>query len=231
MRRDSVAGKKPYTDKQLIMNTICILLTTGMYIRVFRDWDQLAKGAKTWIELHRIIQEAFQCRLNALAPTLGHQGYAPALPFQQNAFNALAANNLDDDTAKTGTTQMAALTYQSHLTAATAANSSLQALAQQQEQLHQNQHQIIEQLAALSINQSNARQGIRCHGCGPPCPPAPFAPNQFGRNNFGSRGGQGLRRGWGRGHGPPAFNAGRAPPLRWDVLDVGMSARGPKRQT
>ncbi len=44
---------------------------------------------------------------------------------------------------------MAALTYQSHLTAATATNVSLQALAQQQEQLHQTQHQIIEQLAAL----------------------------------------------------------------------------------
>jgi hypothetical protein len=206
-------GKNSHTDKQLIMNMIRHFLTTRLYIRAFKDWDQLAMGAKLRIEVRRIIQEAFQRRLNALAPTLGHQGYTPALPFQQNAFNALAANNSDDDTAERGTTHMAALTYQSHLTAATAANSSLQALAQQQEQLHQTQHQIIEQLAALSINQRDAGQGIGCHGHSPPHPPAPFSPNQFGRNNFGSRGRQGRGRGSGRDRGPPAFNAGRAPPL------------------
>ncbi len=161
------------------MNTIHLLLTTGLYIRAFKDWDQLAMGAKAWIKLRRIIQEAFQRRLNASPPTSGHQGYAPALPFQQNAFNALAANDSDDDITKTGTTQIAALTYQSHLMAATAAKASLQALAQQQEQLHQTQHQIIKQLAALSINQSNAGQGIGHHGCGPPHPLAQLAPNQF----------------------------------------------------
>jgi hypothetical protein len=112
-----------------------------------------------------------------------------------------------------GTMQMAALTYQSHIKAATTANLSLQALAQQQEQLHQTQHQIIKQLAALSINQSNAGQGIGRQGCGPPHSPALFAPNQFGRNNFGSRGGQGRGRGRGRGCGPPTFNVGCAPPL------------------
>jgi hypothetical protein len=41
----------------------------------------------------------------------------------------------------------------------------------------------------------------------------PICPNQFGRNNFGSRGGQGRGRGRGRGRGPPVFNAGHAPPL------------------
>jgi hypothetical protein len=187
----ALLGKNLYTDKQLIMNTIRLLLTTGLYIRAFKDWDQLAEGAKTWIELRRIVQDAFQRWLNASAPTSGHQGYTPALPFQQNAFDALATNNSDDDTAKTGTKQMAALTYQSHLTAAMATNASLQALAQQQEQLYQIQHQIIKQLAALSINQSNAGQGIGRHGHGPPHPPAPFAPNQFRCNNFGSRGRQG----------------------------------------
>jgi hypothetical protein len=117
----------------------------GLYIRVFEDWDQLAKPAKMWIELHRMIQEAFQRRLNVTAPTAGHQGYAPALPFQhQNAFGALAANDLGDDSAETVATQMAALTYQSPLTATTAANLSqqmgqyLQTLAHQQDQLHQN---------------------------------------------------------------------------------------------
>ena len=98
-----------------------------------------------------MIQEAFQRRLNVTAPTAGHQGYAPALPFQQNAFGALAANDSDDDSAETVATQMAALAYQSKLTATTAANLSqqmgqyLQTLAHQQDQLHQNQHQMMEQ--------------------------------------------------------------------------------------
>jgi len=140
----ALLGQNPYTDKQLLTNTIRLLLTMALYIRVFEDWDQLAKPAKMWIELRRMIQEAFQRRLNATAPTAGHQGYAPALPFQQNAFGALAANDLDDDSAETVATQMAALTYQSQLTATTAANLSqqmgqyLQTLAHQQDQLHQN---------------------------------------------------------------------------------------------
>ena len=75
----------------------------------------------------------------------------PALPFQQNAFGALAAKDSDDDSAETVVTQMAALAYQSQLTATTAANLSqqmgqyLQTLAHQQDQLHQNQHQMMEQ--------------------------------------------------------------------------------------
>jgi hypothetical protein len=109
---------------------------------------------------------------------------------------------------------MAALSYQSQITANTAANlyqrmdQYVQALAHQQEQLPQNQHQIIEQLATLSFNQSIAGRGIGRQGPGPP-PQALFAPIQFEGNNFGSRGGQGR----GRGRGPPAFTAGRAPPL------------------
>jgi hypothetical protein len=125
---------------------------------------------------------------------------------------------------------MAALTYQSQHTATTAANSSqqmnqyMQTLAHQQDLLHQNQHQMMEQMAALSFNQSNAGRGIRRQGRGPPQPPAtfapngfpppaPFAPNRFGRTNYGGRGGQGRGRGRGCGRGPPAFNAGRAPPI------------------
>ncbi len=115
---------------------------------------------------------------------------------------------------------MAALTYQSQLTATTAANLSqqmdqyVQTLFHQQLQLHQNQHQIIKQLAALSFNQSYAGQGIGCQGRSPP-PQALFAPIQFGGNNFGSHGGQGCGReqGRGHGHGPPAFTPGLANPL------------------
>ena len=117
--------QNPYTNKQLITNTIRLLLTTGLCIRVLEDWDQLAETAKTWIELRQLIQEAFQRRLNATALTVGHQGYAPALPFQHNVFGAFTGNDSDeDDSTKSFVTQMAALMYQSQLTTTTAANSS-----------------------------------------------------------------------------------------------------------
>ena len=128
----------------------------------------------TKLQLRRLIQDAFQRRLNATAPTAGHQGYAPALPYQQNAFGALAGNESDDDSTDTVATQMAALTYQSQLTATTAANSSqqmsqyIQTLANQQDLLHQNQHQMMEQMAALSFNQSYAGRGIARPGRGQP---------------------------------------------------------------
>jgi hypothetical protein len=98
---------------------------------------------------------------------------------------------------------------------------NIKTLAHQQEQLHQNQHQMMEQMTALSFNQSNTGCGIGCQGRGWPPPTAPFAPNGFGRNtyggrggqDYGDRGGQGRGRGWGRGRGPPAFIAGCAPPI------------------
>jgi hypothetical protein len=150
MRRESVARSKSLhrqaTDHQHDPSPP----NHGLYIRTYEDWDQLAEAAKTWIELCRSIQEAFQHQLNVTAPTAGHQGYAPALPFQHNAFGALAGNKSDDDSTKAVVTQMAALTYQSQLTATTTANLSqqmgqyMQTLAHQQDLLHQNQHQMME---------------------------------------------------------------------------------------
>jgi hypothetical protein len=177
--KKALLGQNPYTDNQLITNTIRLLLTTGLYVREFKDWDQLLETNKTWIELCQMIQDAFQRWLDATAPTAGHQGYAPALPFQQNAFGAQAGEDLDDDLAYTLAMQMADLTYQSQLTATTAASSSqqmdqyVQTLAHQQEQLQKNQHQIMEQMAALSFNQSNAGQGIGRQRRSPPPPGAP----------------------------------------------------------
>ncbi len=219
--KKALLGQNPHTDKQLITNKIRLLLTTGLYVRAFKDWDQLLEPNKTWIELCQMIQDAFQCWLNATAPTAGHQGYAPALPFQQNPFGALAGKDLDDDSAYTIAMQMVALTYQSQLTATTATNLSqrmdqyVQTLAHQHEQLHQNQHQIMEQMAAHLFNQSNTGGGIGCQRRSPPPPGASFAPIQFEGNNYGGQGGQGRGRGrgCGCGQGPPAFTAGRAPPL------------------
>jgi hypothetical protein len=60
-------------------------------------------AAQTWIALHALIQESFQHQLNAMAPTAGHQGYALALPHQQN--------DTDDVSIKTVATQVAALAF------------------------------------------------------------------------------------------------------------------------
>jgi len=86
-----------------------------------------------------------------------------------NAFGALGptADTNDDDSVDTMASQLAAVTLQSQLTATSAAHEQgMQALTQQQQLLHANQHQILEQLAALSFNASDAGQGIRRGGRG-----------------------------------------------------------------
>jgi hypothetical protein len=121
--------------------------------------------AKTWIALQTMIQEDFQQRLDATAPTAGHQGYTPAMPHQQNTFRILGQNESDDNLVETVATQVAALTYQSQITASSMANASQCAgqqfahLASQQNLMHKNMHQIIAQVNALSLNQSNVGRG------------------------------------------------------------------------
>jgi hypothetical protein len=99
----ALLGKTPYTDKQLVLTASCLLFSTGLYIRTFKDWDQVNNHIQIWIELKHIIQEAFQHHLNATAPIAAHQGYAPALPYMQNAFGALAEEDNDDISADTST--------------------------------------------------------------------------------------------------------------------------------
>ncbi len=111
----AILGKNPYTDCQLIINATRLLLTTGLYQRLFEEWDRLLPTTQMWIALQALIQEVFQHSLNAMAPTAGHHGYAPAHPYQQNAFGILDKDN-DDNKDTTVATQMAALTYQSQLT-------------------------------------------------------------------------------------------------------------------
>ncbi len=99
-----------------------------------------------------------------MAPTAGHHGYALAMPHQQNSSRIFGETtaNLDDKSTDTVTTQVVALTYQSQLTTSMVANLYQQAeqqfvhLASQQNLMHENMHQIIAQVNALSFNQSNA---------------------------------------------------------------------------
>ena len=90
-----ILGRNPYTDHQLLQNAIRLLLTTGLFVRAFEEWDRLQPAAQTWVARRMMIQEAFQHKLNATAPTAGHHGYAPALPYQ-NAFGALAEDDNDE---------------------------------------------------------------------------------------------------------------------------------------
>jgi hypothetical protein len=106
----AILGNNLYTDWRLINNAIRLLLMTGLYIGAFEEWDCLLPGVQTWIELHRLIQEAFQRCFNATAPMAEGHGYAPENI--KNAFGILGTNNSDDEEslANMVATQVAALT-------------------------------------------------------------------------------------------------------------------------
>ncbi len=56
----AILGRNPYTDPQLINNAISLLLTTGIYVLTFEDWDHLQLIDQIWVTFHTMIQEAFQ---------------------------------------------------------------------------------------------------------------------------------------------------------------------------
>jgi len=162
----TILGRNPYTDRQLLQNAIRLLLTTGLYVRAFEEWDRLQPTAQMWVALRTMIQEAFQRRLNATAPPAGHHRYAPALPYQ-NAFGALATEDDNDDDgeesiAESVSNHLAALTYQSQMTALTAATTTqcnsqqLANIEANQQATHNTLHQIIAQLNAVTFNASDA---------------------------------------------------------------------------
>jgi hypothetical protein len=160
----------------------------------------MASEDQTWIVLHTLIQEAFQRRLNAAAPTADHHRYTYTMPHQQNAFGALAEADSDNNTKDTVATQVTDLTYQSQVTAPTAANSSQRQeqhqymqLALQRNMMHENLHKINVQDDALSCNASDAGWGHGKFG-GSTCTRGHFSPG-------------------GRGPGPPAYTTGNFPAI------------------
>jgi hypothetical protein len=123
---------------------------------------------------------------------VGHHGYAPAMPFQQNAFSPLAENNSDDESiAASIPTQVPALTHQSQITSSTVANTSqchdqqMAHIASQQDLMHQNMHQIIAALNAITFNANNKGRGIGSYA--------------------GGQGRGSARQARGRGRGPPMY--------------------------
>ena len=67
-------GDNPYTDKQLILMAVRHLLTTGLYIRAFEDWDLLDPADRTWVKLRSIIQDVFE-RLPSPTCSTMHLGH------------------------------------------------------------------------------------------------------------------------------------------------------------
>jgi hypothetical protein len=142
-------GEDEYTPKQLLNNAIRLLLR-GLYTRNFEEWDKKQKADQVWTELKTFIQEAYTCRLNATNITAKQHGYV------QNAYAALAEESTDEEgnDVQTVITQMAALTTQSKIMAASnAVTTSLVMTAINQ--LAANQQAMLQQIAAF-VNAARA---------------------------------------------------------------------------
>jgi hypothetical protein len=125
------------------------------------DWERKPIGDQTWINLRPFIQEAYQRRLTSGTITSAQGRFT-----QNNRFAGLATEvDSDDDTAETiaGTINL----HMANLTAQTAAtinkhamqtNASLQQLAMNRTQLHQQQQTMMNQMAMMTMNY-NAQAG------------------------------------------------------------------------
>jgi hypothetical protein len=169
----AIIANVKYTNQQLLMNVINLLIRCGIYQRDLNNWDQKLDTDKTWLNLRSFIQEAYQHRLASDTMIAGQGGYA-----LRNRFTALAANGTavtkevsDDDTTKTiaGTmnSHMEHLSQQTPATLEANANqikTSLQQLASNNEQLHQQQQVLMPQMAMLTTNANVPRTKIAAGG-------------------------------------------------------------------
>ena len=141
-------AKNPYTTQQLLINALDLLARCGLYQRDLKDWERKPIAGQTWINLRPFIQEAYPRRLTSGTITSAQGGFA-----QNNRFAGLATDvDSDDDTAETiaGTinSHMVNLTAQTAATInehATQTNASLQQLAVNTTQLHQQQQAMMNQ--------------------------------------------------------------------------------------
>ena len=216
-------AKNPYTTQQLLINAIDLLARCGLYQRDLEDWERKPIADQTWINLRPFIQEAYQRRLTSGTITSAQGGFA-----QNNRFAGLATDvDSDDDTAETiaGTinSHMANLTAQTAATInehATQTNASLQQLAANTTQLHQQQQAMMNQMAMWTMN-----NGMQAGGpaqqtfARPPTQiyqPAALPQYQQGYNNtpqqFGGRGGTAGGRGGGSRGGRARRGRGRGTP-------------------
>ncbi len=104
----AIIARNLYSEKQLIPNTIHLLLQPGIFpMKEFEDWE--ATNNKTWTSLKTFVHGAFQRQLVAVrirGSTSGQQGYAPPM----NPYTLLAESlDLDNDTTVTQTAMVATL--------------------------------------------------------------------------------------------------------------------------
>ena len=222
----AILAKVPYTSEQLMMNVIDLLTRSGMFVRDLEDWDRKPSADRTWINLRPFIQESYQRRISSGTMTSAQGGYSGG----GNRFAGLTTADeevSDDDTAETiaGTisSHMANLSLQTAATLEanrTEVNASLQQMAANQAQLHQQQQQMMHQMAMISFTPQQGTVGrinnrVRVSPAAPPtsyappawaphaapptsyAPPPAWAPPQFQQPYQGpQQGGRG-----GRSHG------------------------------
>lgn len=181
-------GEDEYTPKQLLNNAIRLLLQCGLYTRDFEDWDKKPVADQVWTELKTFIQEAYTRRLNATNITAGQHGYV------QNAYAALAEESTDeeDDDVQTVITQMAALTTQSQLTAASQA-ASTSTVTSAINQLVANQQAMSQQIAAFANGNRAPPAAVQfpTQFIVPPITVPPIGSFQGGGNRASRRAGRG----------------------------------------
>jgi hypothetical protein len=161
----AIIANVKYTNKKLLMNIIELLTRCSLYQRDLEDWDRKSDANKMWLNLRPFIQEAYQHWLALGTMTAGQGGYTSCnrfTPFQSN-------NATDDNISDNNTAETIAFTINSHmanLLAQTAAsleanatqiNASLQQLATNNVQLHQQQQSLMQQIALLTINATTTR--------------------------------------------------------------------------
>ncbi len=143
----AIIANVKYTDEQLLMNVIDLLTRCGLYQRDLEDWDRKPVAIKAWLNLRLFIQEAYQCCLALGTMRAGQGGYKSC-----NHFAPFQANNAtDNDVLNANTAEIIAITINAHMANllaqtvaslkanATQINASLQQLATNNAQLHQQQ--------------------------------------------------------------------------------------------
>ncbi len=126
----------------------------GLYRRDIEDWERKPLANQTWTNLRPFIQEAYQRHLTSGTITSTQNGYP-----QSNRFAGLVTNkDSDDNTADTitGTIHLHMANFTAQTTAtlnehATQMNASLQQLAADTFQLHQQQQAIMNQMTMMSL--------------------------------------------------------------------------------
>jgi hypothetical protein len=154
-------AKNPYTTQQLLINAIDLLARSGLYQRNLEDWERKPIVNQTWINLRPFIQEAYQRRLTSGTITSAQGGFTPTNRFADLATEVDSDNDTAETIAGTINSHMANLASQTAATInehATQTNASLQQLASNTTQLHQQQQTMMNQMAMLTMNY-NAQAG------------------------------------------------------------------------